>query len=144
MNALTALNTLQPANVVLAMMPPAQGGDASGSMISTLIMFGLMVVIMYFFIIRPQKKRQDDQQKMVDTLKQGDKVILSSGMHGSISSVDDKTVLVLVADNVRIRFEKSAVVGVTPKESKDSKDAKDVKKLDKADAKADAKAEKVS
>jgi preprotein translocase subunit YajC len=122
----------------LAFAPPAQGSDPSSQMTSMLFMLGLMVVVMYFFIIRPQKKRQDDQQKMVDSLKNGDKVVLSSGIHGTISSVDDKTAMVNIADNVKVRVEKVAIVSIVPKAEKTEKSEKS-EKSEKADTKADAK-----
>jgi preprotein translocase subunit YajC len=100
----------------IAFAAPSGGADPTGQLVSTLMMFGAMAVVMYLFIIRPQKKRQDEHQAMLNALKQGDKVVLSSGIHGSVSSIDDKTVLIQIADNVRIRVEKSAVTAVQPKQ----------------------------
>lgn len=79
-------------------------------------------------ILRPQKKRQDEQQKLMDGIKKGDKVVLASGIHGTISSVDERTVLLQIADNVRIHVEKSALTTVTSKDLKDSKE-KEVKEV---------------
>ncbi len=95
---------------------PQQGGDSSSQLISTMVMFGAMIVVFYFFIIRPQSKRQKDLQALTDGLKQGDKVLLSSGIHGSVSSVDEKSVMVVIADNVKVRVEKSAIATVLPKQ----------------------------
>ncbi len=74
-----------------------------------------MILVFYFFILRPQKKRQDEQKKMLDGLKNGDKVVLSSGIHGTVSSVDGNTALIQIADNVRVRVEKTSVVTIQPK-----------------------------
>ncbi|MDR0926782.1 MAG: preprotein translocase subunit YajC [Ignavibacteria bacterium] len=95
----------------LLMAPPPQDGQQQGvgSMLPTLIMFGAIIVIFYFFMIRPQKKRQLEHQKMIDALKPGDKVITSSGMHGTIEQVNDKT-MVLKVDTVKFTFEKSSIV----------------------------------
>lgn len=94
----------------------AQGGDPSSQLVSTLLMFGAMIAVMYLFIIRPQSKRQKEMQKMLENIKQGDKVVLSSGIHGSITQVEDKTFWVQIADNVKVKVEKSSVTTVTPKQ----------------------------
>lgn len=69
-------------------------------------------VIMYFIMIRPQKKRQDEQKKLVAALKTGDRVVTSAGIHGLISNVKEATVMLKVADNVKIEIERSAVTNV--------------------------------
>ena len=69
-------------------------------------------IIMYFVMIRPQKKRQDEQRKLVASLKTGDRVVTNAGIHGLISNVKETTVIVKVADNVKIEMEKSAVATV--------------------------------
>jgi preprotein translocase subunit YajC len=67
---------------------------------------------MYFVMIRPQKKRQEQQQKLVGNLKTGDRVVTNAGIHGLISNVKETTVLVKVADNVKIEIDKSAITNV--------------------------------
>jgi preprotein translocase subunit YajC len=69
-------------------------------------------IIMYFVMIRPQKKRQQQQQQLISSLKTGDRVVTNAGIHGLISNVKESTVLVKVADNVKIEMEKSAVTTV--------------------------------
>jgi len=69
-------------------------------------------IIMYFVMIRPQKKRQQQQQQLISSLKTGDRVVTNAGIHGLISNVKESTVLVKVADNVKIEMEKSAVATV--------------------------------
>jgi preprotein translocase subunit YajC len=63
-------------------------------------------------MIRPQKKRQEQQQKLIANLKTGDRVVTNAGIHGLISNVKETTVLVKVADNVKIEIDKSAVTNV--------------------------------
>ncbi len=63
-------------------------------------------------MIRPQQKRMKEREKLLSELKKGDKVIMSSGIYGVITSIDDRTVTVQVADNVKLKFEKSAVATV--------------------------------
>jgi preprotein translocase subunit YajC len=94
-------------------MAPAQGGrDAGEGLISTLIMFTLIIGIFYFMILRPQQKKQKERQKLLESVKKGDKVITAGGVHGTIAGIDDKTVLVQVADNLKLKFERSAISSV--------------------------------
>jgi preprotein translocase subunit YajC len=46
---------------------------------------------------------------MIKAIKTGDRVITSSGIHGMVSNVKDTTVIVKIADNVKIELEKSSV-----------------------------------
>ncbi|MEY2538861.1 MAG: preprotein translocase subunit YajC [Verrucomicrobiota bacterium] len=71
-----------------------------------------MIVIMFFVVVRPQRKRQQEQQRLVSSLKTGDRVVTNAGIHGLISNVKDTTVIVKVADNVKIEMEKSAIGSV--------------------------------
>lgn len=96
-------------STLLAMTPPQGGSAGGGSMISTLIFFALIFVIFYFMILRPQQKRAKERQGMLESLKKGDKVITSGGLHGRVAGLDEKTVLVEVADNMKLKFERSAI-----------------------------------
>ena len=89
---------------------------AAGSMITTFITFGLIILIFYFLIIRPQKKRDKEAQAMIEALKKGDKVVTIGGIHGTIITVKEHTVVIKVDDNARIEFSKSAVSSVLNKE----------------------------
>ncbi len=67
---------------------------------------------MYFVLFRPQKKRQQQQQRLISSLKTGDQVVTNAGIHGLIANVKETTVMLKVADNVKIEMEKSAVTNV--------------------------------
>ena len=107
----------------IAMTPP-QGGGSEGSLISTLIMFGLIIAIFYFLILRPQQKRQKDRQKMLDAVKKGDKVITAGGLHGVVAGIDEKTILLQVSDNVKMKFDRSAVSSIIKEGEPETKDSK--------------------
>ncbi len=77
-----------------------------------LIQFVPIIVIFYFLLIRPQQKRQKDHQKLMAAIKTGDKVVTSSGIHGIIANVKDKTVIVKVADNVKLEFDRASITAV--------------------------------
>jgi len=89
--------------------PQQVPGGGIGSFFVPLV---LIFIIMYFVMIRPQKKRQEQQQKLIASLKTGDRVVTNAGIHGLISNVKENTVLVKVADNVKIEMEKSAITNV--------------------------------
>ena len=84
-------------------------GGGIGSFFVPLI---FIFIIMYFVMIRPQKKRQEQQQKLIGNLKTGDRVVTNAGIHGLIANVKETTVLVKVADNVKIEMDKSAITNV--------------------------------
>jgi len=84
-------------------------GGGIGSFFVPLI---FIFIIMYFVMIRPQKKRQEQQQKLIGSLKTGDRVVTNAGIHGLISNVKETTVLVKVADNVKIEIDKTAITNV--------------------------------
>lgn len=94
-------------NDILILMAPQQGGQ--NDMYGTLVMFGAIFAIMYFMMIRPQQKRQKEHQKMLESLKKGDKVVTSTGIHGTITDIEDTTYIVQIADNTKVKFEKTAV-----------------------------------
>ena len=95
---------------LLLMAPPA-GGGGQQSILPTMLMFGAIILIMYFLMIRPQKKKQNEHLNMLANLNKGDKVITNSGIHGTIVDKDEKTFLLQISDNTKVRFEKGAVIG---------------------------------
>lgn len=101
--------------LLFAMAPQGEGG---GSMVSTIIMFGAIFLIFYFMIIRPQQKRAKEREKLLSNLEKNDKVVTSGGVHGIIAGLDEKTALLQISDNVKIKVERSAISTVLNKESK--------------------------
>jgi preprotein translocase subunit YajC len=69
-------------------------------------------VIFYLLIFMPMKKRQKKTESMIAALKNGDRVITSSGIYGVIAGVKDKTFILKIADQVKIEVAKSAVAGI--------------------------------
>ena len=64
----------------------------------------------------PAEGRKETTE-MLTKLQKGDIVVTSSGIHGKISGVKDDTVTLEIADNVRIKLEKSAVQALKGSES---------------------------
>jgi len=74
------------------------------------IMLVGMIVVMYFFMIRPQQKRAKEQKKFTEGMGTGDKVILTSGIHGRIVGTnDDGTVKVEIDRNTTVTIERAAI-----------------------------------
>ncbi len=70
------------------------------------------MLIFYFLLLRPQQKRQKQAQKMLESLKKGDRVITTGGIHGTILAVKDDVVTIKIDDNVKVDVSKSAVGSV--------------------------------
>lgn len=103
----------RPMDILFSLTPIAQqGGEPSP--LPTLIMFGSLFAIMYFLLWRPQQQKEGERQEMLKRLKKNDHVVTSSGIHGIVTSVKDDEVTLRVDDaqNVRIRFSRSAIASI--------------------------------
>ncbi len=94
-----------------AMAPPQGGEGAGGGLISFLPLI-LIFVIFYFLLIRPQQKRAKEHKTMIENLKKGDKIITSGGAYGVIEEVKTNTVIVKIAENVKVKFGKTYIATV--------------------------------
>ena len=91
-----------------------QGADGQGgSLVSMLLMFGLMFAVLYFIMIRPQQKQQKKHQQLIGSLKKGDEVILSSGIVGRIYSVEDRFITLEIGDKTKMKVVRQAVQALT-------------------------------
>ena len=95
----------------------AADSASSASLTSSLIMFAAIILIFYFLIYRPQKKRDKEAKAMLAGMKKGDKVVTIGGIHGTIVTVKDKTVVIKVDDSARIEFSKEAISSVISKDA---------------------------
>lgn len=82
-----------------------------------------IAVIFYFLLIRPQQKQRKEQMQLISSLKTGDKVVTSSGIYGLISNVKETTVMLKIADNVKIEIDKAAIATVTTRSTDTSTEA---------------------
>ncbi|MFA5404243.1 MAG: preprotein translocase subunit YajC [Ignavibacteria bacterium] len=101
-------------NTIFGLFLQQQGGIES--ILSTIVPFLLIIVVFYFLILRPQQKRQKERQKLLESVRKGDKIVTTGGMHGLVEGIEDKVLLVKIDDNVKVKIEKSAVsviIGVT-------------------------------
>ncbi len=77
-------------------------------------------IIFYFLLIRPQQKKAKDHAKLVSAVKTGDSVVTNAGIHGVISNVKEKTVIVKIADNVKVEFDRAAIVTIEASSSENA------------------------
>ena len=90
-------------NILLNAAAQGDGG------MSSIIMIVLMFVVFYFFMIRPQMKKQKEMKKFRDSIANGDKVITAGGIYGKVKDVKETTIVLEIADNVRITIDKGSV-----------------------------------
>jgi len=72
-------------------------------------MLALMFAVMWLFMIRPQRQQQKKLEEMRKALKKGDKVVTSGGIYGTVADVDERTILVKVDGDVKLRVDKSSI-----------------------------------
>ncbi|MDX2464047.1 MAG: preprotein translocase subunit YajC [Porticoccus sp.] len=99
-------------HVVMAAAAPA---SQEPNPLYTLLMFGGLFVFMYFIIIRPQRKRAKEHKELTGSLGKGDEVVMNSGLLGKISKLDEAYIVIEVANNVELKFQRAAVHAVLPK-----------------------------
>ena len=95
-------------SVLLQATPGAQAEGGVGQY-SGILMMVLIFVVFYFFMIRPQSKRQKEIKKQREAMKPGDSVVTSGGVYGKVKDIKETTVIIEIADNVRIKVDKNSV-----------------------------------
>ncbi|MBI4432779.1 MAG: preprotein translocase subunit YajC [Candidatus Omnitrophica bacterium] len=69
----------------------------------------ILFTIFYFLLIRPQQKKQKEHAQMLGKLDKNDEIVTSGGIYGTIVAVNEKTVIVRIADNVKIEMDKGSI-----------------------------------
>jgi len=98
-----------------------QAQAQSPNPLTSLLPLFLIIIVFYFFMIRPQMKRQKELKNYRNALQKNDKIITTGGIYGKITDIKETTVTVEVADNVRIKVDKNAIL-------KDTTDLAEVRK----------------
>ena len=93
---------------LLAMGAPAQGAPSAWVQ---LMPFVLVLGIFYFIILLPMKRRQQKVTAFLAALKEGDRIVTSGGLFGTITRINEQSVQLQIANNVRVEISRNAVVG---------------------------------
>ena len=98
--------------------PSAPGG----SILTSLLPIVLMVAIFYFLVFMPMRKQQRNQKEMIKALQNGQTVLTSGGIIGTVVSVNDDTLILRIKpDNLKIQVARSAVTNVITAEEQEAK-----------------------
>ena len=92
---------------------------APGGLITFLPLL-LIMVVFYVLLILPAQRRQKKTQQMLQALKNGDKVITNSGIYGTVVGLEDDTVQLRIADQVKIKLSRNAIAGLQPESPKET------------------------
>jgi preprotein translocase subunit YajC len=79
--------------------------------VSQLWPFAVMLLIFYFIVLMPMRKRQKKVQEFQASLKAGDRVITTGGIHGEVTKVTNDIVQLQIADKVRINVARASIGG---------------------------------
>jgi preprotein translocase subunit YajC len=116
---MAALAHLAPTSQMIALQQSSPLG-ALGGLVPMLLIF----VIFYLVVMLPMSRQRKALQQTLSNLKKGDKVITTGGLYGEVSGVEGATVLLRIADNVRVRVAKSAIAGLEGEGDKSDKSDK--------------------
>jgi preprotein translocase subunit YajC len=96
-------------DLAYAMGSPGGGGGQAGGFYTFLPLI-LLFAVFYFLLIRPQQKRAKQHKTFMESLKRGDTVITSGGLYGKITGITDEAITMEIAEKVRVKVSRSAVV----------------------------------
>ncbi len=88
----------------------AAGGAGQPGMLAQIVPLALIVVVFYLFLILPQQKQKKKHKEFIASLKRGDKVITSSGIYGTVVKVNERDLVLEIADNVHIKIIKDNII----------------------------------
>ena len=97
------------------------GGGGQGGGFAALVPLLLMFAIFYFLLIRPQQKKQKKHREVLSTLKRGDMVVTSGGLHGKITGLTERVITLEIAEKVRVKVGRGYIAGMASQEPEPSK-----------------------
>jgi preprotein translocase subunit YajC len=89
-------------------MPPGNAGGPA-ALFNMALPFIAMAAIAYFMMLRPQQRQKAERERMLNALKRGDRVVTTSGLHGTVVGLNEHTVTLRVADQVKLEFDRGAI-----------------------------------
>jgi len=109
------MNLAHAADVAFAAASPP-GGGGSGAVVTQLLFFAAIFAIFWFLLIRPQQKQKRERETMLGALKRGDRVVTTGGLYGTVTGLDEVKVVLRVADQVKLEFDRSAIGRILEKQ----------------------------
>lgn len=106
-------------DIAWAMGAAPQGGQGGGGGLASFLPLILIFVIFYFLLIRPQQKKAKEHRQMLEAVKKGDKVVTAGGIYGLVESVSENTLMLKVAENVKVKLGKAYIAAVRPSTEED-------------------------
>ncbi len=88
----------------------AAGTAQSPNLLGEFLPLILIIVVFYIFLIMPQQKQRKKHKEFISSLKKGDKVITSSGIYGTVIKVNERDVILEIAENVHIKIVKENIM----------------------------------
>ena len=110
-----------PAELLLAGASPPGGAGGGSAILTQVVFFAAIFAVFYFLLIRPQQTQRRERERLLSAIKRGDRVVTTGGLHGTITGVEEATVTLRVADQVRVTVDRSAIGRVL--EAQGEKDA---------------------
>ncbi len=90
----------------------AQTQGTQGSFIGMMMPMVLIFIVFYLVLFAPMRKKQKALEQMIETLKKGDRVVTNGGLYGEVVKSDDATVILKLAENVKVKVAKRAIAGL--------------------------------
>ena len=106
-------------------MGPAQGQAGQAGGLAGFLPIIILFAIFYFLLIRPQQKKAKEHKEMISNLKKGNRIVTSGGIYGTITSIDDTTIGLEIAEKVKIKVSRGNVAAlITDGNAPETKDKK--------------------
>ncbi|HET6345122.1 MAG TPA: preprotein translocase subunit YajC [Myxococcota bacterium] len=116
------MNPILQSSMALALQAAGNGGVLSA--LTGLAPMLLIFVIFYVVLMLPMQRQRKALQQVIANLKKGDRVLTTGGLYGEVTAVEGATVMLRIADNVRVRVAKAAISGLEGESDKSDKSDK--------------------
>jgi preprotein translocase subunit YajC len=122
--------------LALALLPALPLAEGAANPLAGMWPILLMIGVFYFLVLRPMKKQEDQRKQRLSEIKRGDKVVLTGGLLGRVSRVDDDIAVIEIAEKVKVRVLKKDIAdfeeNALKKDDKKDKDKDKPKEKDEA------------
>jgi preprotein translocase subunit YajC len=99
-------------------------GGGTGAILTQLAFFAAIFAIFYFLLIRPQQRQKRDREGMLQALKKGDRIVTTSGLHGTVLALSKDetkdTIVLRVSDQVKLEFDRASVGRIVRSQDSDA------------------------